>query len=56
MLGQQIGNYEIERVMGSGGQATLYRAINRMLDRPTAIKVLHPHLTRDAQFRQKFAA
>ena len=56
MIGQTIGNYHIEQVIGAGGQATLYRATNQMLDRPTAIKVLHPHLTRDAKFRQKFAA
>ena len=38
------GRYEIEREIGRGGMATVYRARDTQHDRPVAIKVLHPEL------------
>jgi serine/threonine-protein kinase len=39
------GRYEIERVLGRGGMATVYLALDQKHRRKVAIKVLHPDLT-----------
>ena len=38
------GRYDIEREIGRGGMATVYRAHDTQHDRPVALKVLHPEL------------
>jgi serine/threonine protein kinase/tetratricopeptide (TPR) repeat protein len=38
------GHYEVEREIGRGGMATVYRADDLRHNRPVAIKVLHSHL------------
>jgi serine/threonine-protein kinase len=55
--GQRIGDYELLANLRSGGMATLFLA--RQLGaagfaRPVAIKVVHPELAGDEQFRQMF--
>jgi hypothetical protein len=55
--GQRIGDYELIANLRSGGMATLFLA--RRLGaagfaRPVAIKVVHPELANDEQFRQMF--
>ena len=47
MLHKTIGKYRIEDVVGSGGMAIVYYAIDEELNRPTALKVLHKHWTSD---------
>lgn len=39
-VGQRIGNFEIQSVLGSGGMATVYQGFDHNLQRPVAIKVL----------------
>ena len=54
-MGQLIGNrYLIERQLASGGMATVYLAMDQRLDRQVALKVIHPHLSNDAEFQAKF--
>ena len=54
-LRQATGNrYRIMRRIGSGGMADVYEARHLALDRPLAVKVLHAHLSRDAEMRLRF--
>ena len=40
LIGAQLGNYEIQSLLGAGGMANVYRGFDRNLRRPVAIKVL----------------
>lgn len=42
LVGSQLANYAIERFLGQGGMARVYRARHLTLERPCAIKVLKP--------------
>ncbi|MEZ5065038.1 MAG: serine/threonine-protein kinase [bacterium] len=46
--------YELEQKIGSGGMSTLYRGIQTALNRPVAIKMLHPGLADDESFIARF--
>ena len=48
------GRYRVQRRLGSGGMAHVYYAEHAMLDRPVVLKVLHAHLARDAEMRERF--
>lgn len=39
--GVSLGSYDLLRVIGNGGSATVYEAVHRSLGRPVALKVLH---------------
>ena len=54
MLGQ-MGRYEIEKEIGSGGMGVVLKGHDGELNRPVAIKVLAPHLAHNALARQRFA-
>lgn len=48
------GRFELQATLGRGGMATVYRAWDRVGQRPCAVKVLSEHLSEDEQFRQRF--
>jgi len=50
-----LGRYEVVREVGRGGMATVFLGQDRVLGRPVAIKVLHPHLLTQADARARFA-
>ncbi|MEY3836177.1 MAG: hypothetical protein RLZZ448_6 [Actinomycetota bacterium] len=55
LIGEIIdGRYQLTRVVGSGGMATIYAAIDLRLDRQVAVKIMHSHLAQDEQFVSRF--
>src|SRR5829696_230191 len=53
MVGSQINQYKIQEKIGSGGQGTVYKALDTKLNRTVVIKVLPPELTqKTANFRR----
>jgi serine/threonine-protein kinase len=46
--------YLIEDRIARGGMASVYRGLDYRLERPVAVKVMHPHLAADAQFTARF--
>lgn len=53
-LGDKLGAYRIEQVIGSGGMADVYYAVHDALRRPAAIKVLRASLATDEVHLQRF--
>jgi hypothetical protein len=51
----RIERYEISNEIGHGGMATVYRALDRRLERWVAVKVMHPHLRGTDEARARFA-
>jgi serine/threonine-protein kinase len=55
MTGEIIdGRYQLESLIATGGMASIYKAIDLRLDRPVAVKIMHPHLANDEEFVQRF--
>jgi serine/threonine-protein kinase len=48
------GRYELSHLVARGGMAEVYRAHDRMLDRPVALKILFPELSVDRSFVERF--
>jgi serine/threonine protein kinase len=54
ILGKTLGNYRIDHLLGEGGMGAVYHAYDISLQREVAIKLVHPHLARQPDFRQRF--
>ncbi len=48
------GRYELTHLIARGGMAQVYRALDRQLERPVALKVLFPELSVDRTFVERF--
>jgi serine/threonine-protein kinase len=48
------GRYQVRSRIARGGMATVYLATDLRLERKVAVKVMHPHLSDDAKFRERF--
>lgn len=46
--------YQIEWLLARGGMATVYVAYDRRLERPVAVKVMHPHLAESTNYVNHF--
>ncbi len=55
LSGQQLAGYRLDKVIGRGGMAVVYRAEDLRLGRVVAVKLLAPELARNDVFRQRFA-
>jgi serine/threonine protein kinase len=54
LIGQTIGNYRVEELLGTGGMGQVFRGVHIHLGRPAAIKVMHEHLAVDPGFQARF--
>jgi serine/threonine-protein kinase len=54
VIGQVVGNYEIEAEIGGGGMARVYRVRHTLLDTHHALKVLEPQYRAQPEARERF--
>jgi serine/threonine-protein kinase len=54
LTGATLGRYKLTERLGQGGMATVYRAVDPMLGREVAVKVLHPFVAERAEASQRF--
>lgn len=53
-VGTNLGEYQLESVLGRGGMSIVYRADDLRLKRKVALKLLAPELGEDDKFRERF--
>lgn len=54
MIGQQLANFRVERLIGQGGMATVYLGQDVKLQRPVAIKVIDKRYKNDPAYTSRF--
>jgi serine/threonine protein kinase len=54
LVGRTLGKYELTALIGGGGMATVYKGRHPGLDQQVAVKILHPFLSTDASFVDRF--
>jgi serine/threonine-protein kinase len=54
LIGQSLGQYRLRSVLGVGGMATVYRALDPALERDVAVKVLPASLATDLAYVRRF--
>ncbi len=54
LIGQYLGRYKIEALIGRGGMAAVYRAFDPALQRNVALKVLYPQYLADPSLVERF--
>jgi len=54
LVGQRIGVYELQALIGAGGMGRVYRARDTRLQRDVAVKVLPPSVTGDSERLTRF--
>lgn len=54
LIGRRLGRYELRAELGRGGMARVYRAVDTLLQRQVAIKVLAAQLSMDPEFVRRF--
>jgi serine/threonine protein kinase len=53
-VGSRVAGYRLEKRVGAGGMAVVFRAWDERLDRWVALKILAPTLAEDEFFRRRF--
>jgi serine/threonine-protein kinase len=53
-LGERVGTYQLEEVLGQGGMGQVFRGRHHLLGRAVAVKILSPQLAADQEFVSRF--
>ena len=56
MIGESIGDYEITGSLGKGGFGVVYRAIQPLVEREVAVKIILPRYADHPEFIRRFEA
>ncbi|MEO6789005.1 MAG: serine/threonine-protein kinase [Chthoniobacteraceae bacterium] len=51
---QDFANFELQGILGEGGQGIAYRAVDKKLNRPVAVKVMKREYSADPDFVKRF--
>jgi len=54
LIGQEVGHYKINSLIGEGGMGAVYLAVHPQIGSRVAVKVLHPELARDRAAVDRF--
>ncbi|HVY60233.1 MAG TPA: serine/threonine-protein kinase, partial [Planctomycetota bacterium] len=54
LIGQKVGDYRIDALLGEGGMGVVYRGVHESLGQIVAIKMLHPTLMEDEKIKSRF--
>jgi len=54
LIGKNIDGYTIERLLGRGGMARVYRGLDENLQRHVAVKVIDPKAGDDVDYQERF--
>lgn len=54
--GDKLDHFTIVGEIGRGGMGTIYKALDEMLNRYVALKIIHPQLANDDQLMERFKA
>ena len=54
MIGQMVGNYKIVSTLGEGGMGTVFKAVDVMLEREVAIKMLRAEIASQPDIVERF--
>jgi len=53
-MNKDFGGFHLEEKIGSGGMASVYRAVQKSLQRQVVLKILYPHLAEDEKLVARF--
>jgi serine/threonine protein kinase len=54
LIGQQVGQYRVQRELGRGGMGVVYEALHAEIGQRAALKTLHPEISSNPQFKRRF--